>query len=368
MALTDSFTSLRAGFSTAVGQVLERPIELAEQFVACLPEAIRKLLAQRDRKLIIEPQTDPESASLFLSIGGERQAMGALDLDGHLPLPSDVAGGAQEQTHRTVLMLPADVVLRRPVSFPAQVRDNLPQVMRYELDRLSPFQSDQVIYDFALQGGPAPAGRINLELALCRRDRVEGWIQRLREAGSPIEQITWEGAWPKANLLAPEDRPRRRTALFDLKKLLWALALLLLAAALATPLWQKARLVESLDKEIANIRTKAVEVDDLRQELERARRGSTAVLQQKWDRPRIMDLLLELSERIPDDTWVQSLEYQDGEVQLRGESGQATALIALLEQAPGIDGVSFRSPVTQVARTGKERFNLAFTYTQPPKE
>jgi hypothetical protein len=76
----------------------------------------------------------------------------------------------------------------------------------------------------------------------------------------------------------------------------------------------------------------------------------------------MIDLLRELTERIPDDTWVQSLEYQSGEVQLRGESGQATALIGLLEQAPGIDGVSFRSPVTQVARTGKERFNLAFTY------
>jgi general secretion pathway protein L len=59
---------------------------------------------------------------------------------------------------------------------------------------------------------------------------------------------------------------------------------------------------------------------------------------------------------------VQSLEYQNGEVQLRGESGRATALIGLLEGAPGITGVSFRSPVTQVAQTGKERFNLAFDF------
>jgi general secretion pathway protein L len=240
--------------------------------------------------------------------------------------------------------------------------------MRYELDRLSPFQADQVIYDFTVPAGHARGSRINLDLALCRRDGVEAWIQRLREAGSPVDQITWEGAWPKANLLAPEDRPRRRTSWFDFNKLLWLLTLLLTAAALATPLWQKARMLETLDRELTKIRAQAVEVDDLRQELERARSGSTVVLRQKWEQPRMMDLLLELSERIPDDTWVQSFEYQDGEVQLRGESGQATALIALLEQAPGIDGVSFRSPVTQVARTGKERFNVAFTYAQPTTE
>ena len=132
-----------------------------------------------------------------------------------------------------------------------------------------------------------------------------------------------------------------------------------------TPLWQKARILESLEAEVRRARTQAVQVDDLRKELERARQGSTVVLQQKWEQPRIIDMLRELTDRIPDDTWVQSLEYQNGEVQVRGESGQVTALATgFLEAAPGINGVSFRSPVTQVARTGKERFNLAFTYSR----
>ncbi len=47
---------------------------------------------------------------------------------------------------------------------------------------------------------------------------------------------------------------------------------------------------------------------------------------------------------------------------MRDESGRATALISLLEGAPGITEVSFRSSVTQVVQTGKERFNLAFNY------
>jgi general secretion pathway protein L len=59
---------------------------------------------------------------------------------------------------------------------------------------------------------------------------------------------------------------------------------------------------------------------------------------------------------------VQNLDYRDGEVQIRGESSQAAALIGVLEQAPGFEDVAFRSPVVQVAATGQERFHIAFRY------
>jgi general secretion pathway protein L len=61
---------------------------------------------------------------------------------------------------------------------------------------------------------------------------------------------------------------------------------------------------------------------------------------------------------------VQTLNVREGEVDIRGESTQATALISLLEQGPGISQVTFRSPVMQVGGTGQERFNIAFTYSR----
>ena len=358
MALSDRLSFLRGGRSLRL--VLAAPDPLVERFVPCLPAGLRRRLASRDRRLVVSPEGD--SARLFLAIGDESEPLGTLGLVGPDTLPAPVAGGAKELRHRTVLTLPADAVLTRRISLPAQVRDTLPQAIRFELDRLSPFQAEQVVYDFAPLPGAKGDTRLRVDLALCRRDRVDGWVGRLRETGSPVDQITWDGAWPKANLLPEAERPRRRQPFLDPIKLLLVLVLALAALALGTPLWQKARVLESLDAEVRKARTQAVQVDEARQELEQARRGSTEVLRQKGEQPRMLDLLRELTERIPDDTWVQSLEYQNGEVQVRGESGQATALIALLEEAPGFDGVSFRSPVTQVARTGKERFNLAFTY------
>jgi general secretion pathway protein L len=207
-----------------------------------------------------------------------------------------------------------------------------------------------------------------VDLAICRRDLTETWIKRLRDAGAPIDRLTWNGAWPSANLLPLAERPKHRLALFSLDKLLWIAATLLVALVLIGPLWQQKRTAEKLDADVRAARVEAVAVDDLRQELERARLGSTAVLQQKSDSPNILVLLRELSDRIPDDTWIQTLDYNNGQVELRGESGQATALIALLEEAPGLDDVSFRSPVTQVPQTGKERFNISLRFSRAREE
>lgn len=364
MALIDSLDLGRIRWGVGLEPITALPRVFLERFHRCLPKAAQDWVARRDRRLIVLPGLANARLLLAsgLSPGGFGDEIGNLDLAGLDPLPAIVAGGAKELPHRTVLRLPAEAVLTRRASFPAQVREKLAQVIRLELDRLSPFSADQVVYDFALLPGAKGDARIAVDLALCRRDRVTDWVKRLAEAGSPIDQITWDGAWPKANLLPPEERPRRRRPLVNGVRLLLLLILLLLAAVVATPLWQKSRLLESLDAEMSKARGQAVQVDEVRKSLEQAREGSTVVLQRKWDEPHVIDLLRELTDKIPDDTWVQSLEYQNREVQLRGESGQATALIGLLEEAPGFDGVSFRSPVTQVARTGKERFNLAFTY------
>lgn len=333
--------------------------------IACLPGRIQLLLAHLDRRLLIEPTGS--KAQLVLAIGEQREPAGELDLDASMPLP-EITQSSHDAAPKRVLMMPSDSILTRSVSLPAQVRGNLPQVIRYELDRLSPFQARDVLYDFALRPGPKAAPRLTVDLALCRRDLVEVWIKRMRDAGAPIDRISWTGAWPSANLLPVAERPKHRLAVFRLDSLLWVAAVTLLIAALIGPLWQQRQYASMLDAEVRRARVEAVAVDDLRQELERARLGSTAVLQQKWDEPNILVLLRELSDRIPDDTWIQTLDYNNGQVELRGESGQATALIALLEQAPGIDEVTFRSPVTQVPQTGKERFNISLRFSRTRDE
>lgn len=331
--------------------------------IGCVPAPVRRELAQRDRHLLIAPRGPV--ATLAVVQGTETLDLGALDAQAPGALTAILSGVRRDVRH-TLVRLPAAEVLRREVSFPEQVRANLRQVVGYEIDRLSPFRAEEVYYDFRLGEGPARAGKLRVELALCRRDAADDWLRRLREAGVPADQLSWEGAWPKANLLPAEERPRRRVRVVTTARVLLVLILVLIGAVLISPLWQKQRQLDSLEAKLGTLRASAAEVEEVRAALERAREGSTLVLQRKIDQPRSVDLLRELTERLPDDTWVQNLDVTEREVQIRGESAQATALIGLLEKAPGFSGVSFRSPVVQVATSGQERFHIAFRF-QPPE-
>jgi general secretion pathway protein L len=359
MALAEALRSLRLptlASRFSLDDFFERWRDL---LLVCLPDRPRHLLARGDQRLFVEPEG--ATAQIYRVQGGQREILGKLDLQVAGSLQA-VLAGLKDKRQRSVVHLATGSVLTRHVSFPAQVRDNLRQVLSYEIDRLSPFQADQVYFDFRVAEGPLQGGKVGVDLALCRRDLAQEWLQRLRDQGVPAEQLTWEGAWPKANLLPAHERPPRGSGILSPTKMLLFLVLLLASATLATPIWQLHQTHNERAAEVETLKARAEKVHAMRTALERARQGSVAVLQAKWDQPRMIDLLLELTERLPDDTWVQNLDFRDGEIQLRGESAQATALIDLLDQAPGITEVTFRSPVVQVAGSGRERFHISLKY------
>jgi general secretion pathway protein L len=362
MAATEAFRSLRAsafGRRFSLDDLLDH---WRDALLACIPSELRRFLERREQSLILIP--GGTTARLLLSRDGEQITLGELDpqVPGSLQA---MLSGTKGGERKTVVRLAGDRVLKRDVTFPAQVRDNLAQVLGYEMDRLSPFQSDQVYFGFRVLDDPARRDKIKVELAFCLRSQVRDWLRHLRDMEMPVDQLTWEGAWPKANLLPIDERPQRGSGLFSVNKLLSALVLLLGAVALATPIWQMQQTREQRAAQAAELKARAEKVSQVRTALERARQGSTAVLQRKVEQPRMIDLLRELTERLPDDTWVQNLDYRDGEIQIRGESAQATALINLLDQAPGITEVTFRSPVVQVSGSGRERFHISLKYKHP---
>lgn len=302
-----------------------------------------------------------DHAQLFRDVIGERQLIGAIDLT-----ISDVApvleASDRQNWRRIILELPAELALTRRLVLPSQVRDNLKAVLAYELDRLTPFGQKDVFFDARIAAPLGGGSKIEVELGICPRDRATPWLEHLRSVQIPVSKLTWSGAWDEANLLPPDARPRPRRMPVILASMLFALVAALAAAVLITPLWQRATDQQRLREQVTRVGAEAEEVSRVREALERARLGSVAVLERKREYPRMTDLMLELTELLPDGTWVQTLNYNDGSVDIRGESTQATALIGILERGEGISNVTFRSPVMQIAASGDERFHIAFDY------
>ncbi len=330
------------------------------QMLGCLPRRPRLWLASRHPDLVIAIQGD--QAAIFRDVIGERQLIGSSHLQPVPALSAVLQSVNKAAWRRRVLELPNGMVLSRRLVLPAKVRDNLRQILTYELDRLTPFSPSDVFFDARVMAVMSQGSKIDVELALCPRDRVAAWIDHLQAAGFPLSTLTWSGAWNEANLLPPEARSShwRLSSLVPWLQVLVILALV--GALLITPLWQDSAYQQRVTRALRTISAQAQEVSSVREALETARRGSVAVVERKREHPRMTDLLLELTQLLPDGTWVQTLNYRDGEVDIRGESTQATALIGLLERGSGISNVTFRSPVMQVASSGSDRFHVAFNY------
>ena len=108
--------------------------------------------------------------------------------------------------------------------------------------------------------------------------------------------------------------------------------------------------IKRLDGEIANIeriQTKCKELEDLIDYLNAYRGGRMPTL----------NILKDLSLRIPEGAWVHKFDFSDKGVQIEGHADSASELIPLLETSPLFKDVAFLSPITK-SKDGKERFRI----------
>jgi len=355
--------------STAFSLVARATSQLLEKWKAasleCLPLGFRSWLAARHAALVVD--VDGTGATVHLE-RGENRTFVSRQVLGEPSSLRNLLGPLLKFKPEVVIRLPAAAVIARRVELPAQVRRNLRSALEFELDRLTPFRAERVYFDYRFLAGDPRRGKIVAELIACLREDVNRWVAHLREEGAAASVVTWEGAWPSANLLPPAERRHSDYKERRARRVLSALVLVLAAAAALTPLWQKRQHAIMLTGAVAELRPKVERASALRSRVEKVREQVELALTQKSSQPRLVDLLRELTERVPDDTYVQNLEYNRGSTQLRGESGQATALIGILESAPGMDGVTFQSPVVQVPNSGKDRFHISLQYVRPSEE
>jgi general secretion pathway protein L len=259
-----------------------------------------------------------------------------------------------------VLRIARQQAVRRSVSLPAAVAENLERVIASELDRLTPFAAEQVFFDFFTQPAPRGVGMLDIDLAVTLRSFSEPWLRRLAELGIKPHAIDIEGGWQGQNLLPHGQREKKKkNSLLTL--LLLIIVIALGAVALGIPLYEKRQMVLDLGELERAAQKRANHVLALRTAVTETREASRRVLDKRLKTIPLVELIAELSHIMPDNTWVQNMDIDDEKLQLRGETSQASSLIGLLEASTMFRDVVFSSPVVQVPRSNKERFHISAT-------
>jgi len=78
----------------------------------------------------------------------------------------------------------------------------------------------------------------------------------------------------------------------------------------------------------------------------------------------VIKIIDELTQLVPDDTWLTRFSILKGEIQLQGESNTASSMIPVIESSNNFTEARFRSPVTRNNISNKDKFNLTAKLAQ----
>jgi len=107
------------------------------------------------------------------------------------------------------------------------------------------------------------------------------------------------------------------------------------------------KLLSSEIKEIDQLRAEGKKIEGRIHYLNILRQGGVPVL----------EILKELSQRIPESAWVNRFSFSEKGIQIEGQAASASELIPFLEASPLFNNVAFLSTITKL-RDGKERFKI----------
>jgi general secretion pathway protein L len=259
------------------------------------------------------------------------------------------------------LRLAAGQALEQTLTLPAAARDELDQVVGFEIDRRTPFRADQVHRLWRISGQDRAARTLTVALTVVPKSTVDGLVRRLETAGARVGAVRL----PDGRALALPGLATTRRGIGGLN---WALLVLLVAlsvAALALPPWRAQAELGALQAEIAAMKPKVDAQLEAHDSTWQRQRTARAAVQAKLAAPSAVALLEEITHRLPDDTWLVQFNLVDGRIEIEGSTASAAALVGLLEAAPGIERVQFQAPVTTDAVSKRERFQFRIHLAKP---
>jgi len=259
------------------------------------------------------------------------------------------------------LCLNEEDYLALPIELPAAVQDDLHQALRFQIDQVSPFQPDQVLFDQRVARQIPDHGRIEVELRIARREAVEPLLERLHAIGLVVHVVDTmrEPDPPEAegfNLL-PEDRcPRYVHARARLNAMLAVVLVVLVGAVMAETLILRERTLSRLTEEARVLREQAGEVGALRQELQESLAAASFLAEKRATEPTMVEVLDEVTRVLPDDIWLQQFQLQGGELRIQGMTEGSQRVVGLLNESPMLESPEITGNISIDPMTGKERF------------
>jgi general secretion pathway protein L len=250
--------------------------------------------------------------------------------------------------------LPADEVAVQRINVPGRAREFLTGIVRNQIERLSPWQGDQVAYGFSAEINPKDAGTLDVRVLMASNAVVDAARAELAVTGLAIDRMVVREQDPEARTpvvvwsrldSASQQIGERTQRIITIGMI----AVLGLSGSLAGWAQMSAASIRSDSEEVA-ARSAA-----LQRQIQGAHGGLSGASHDPAERawhlkemsPSSVMILEGLSRTIPDDAYITELTLQNTTVRIVGMTSDAPSLIAPLEQSGQFADVHFFAPTTR---------------------
>jgi general secretion pathway protein L len=336
---------------------------------ACIPPVLRRLVAGRRRRLYLLLRDDV--TDFYEESAGKPRVLASLEQDAPDAAARVLLQRLQDKGPwaEILAVIPAERALRRRLQLPLAVAENLRESVGFDIDRLTPFRAEEVVYQARIAGIDRQRGQVVCDLTVVPRATVDAALKRAGLLGIRPDRVAVEPeeagtASPAETAAAPIYLPVALGGRVDrwlpwrLPAALAGLVLLLAAAGLYLHFDRSDAVLAAYAGETAKYRKAADAAAKLREQVQTLARTRAAAATQREALPLMVDVLAELTARLPDDTWLTDLRLSDAHMQLSGYASSAATLVPVIENSPMFQGARLSGPVLPDASMQRERFSI----------
>jgi general secretion pathway protein L len=262
---------------------------------------------------------------------------------------------------RVEVYLRSDHVMCRLLDFPSRAGDFLDDMVRAQIDRLTPWTVNDAVFGWS---APTMAADDRIELAFAATSKLKvkplsQLAQALDAASVAVYAMVSAGAGAPVRI-ALLDEPLRSVIgpKVNVPRLLRAI-LLSAGVAAAASLLIDVYLAGSLQSDLGELQRRISQRRAaLRLDAGGTGSGLDLLAKRKQTTPSSVMVLEAISRVLPDSTYVTELRIEGDKLQVVGMTQDAPSLIRLMEQSPQFTRATFFAPTTRAANEAGERFHI----------
>lgn len=293
--------------------------------LACLPDRLKKRY-QKHSYLLCDNDAHHSVLNLhFIKGDGESELKSSVELS----QDSDYVQATINHIHSkypdtpVYLYIPESQCLVREISLPLKVADNLQSVLQNEIDRQTPFTREQVYWGYEIKKADKTSNLMTLNLVVVPRLFADTIIHEVSKASITINGFIVTDH----NILIPI-LGNEFLSHFPLKAYALSLiAFMLIASVIYKPVFFYQKETSLLSEKLSSIREEAKETLALKKDNEALKDTIQLFNEQYAQYPSRVQILDELSRRLPKDTWLESLAIENDKIIVTGYTRSGRAIL-----------------------------------------